>query len=141
MCIDVDALDQCVRRCTTLQRLFTQMLETHWLQASQNAVCSHYHLLEARLARMLLRIGDQIGHDDFHLTHEMMAQALGVRRVGVTKAAMALQSRKLIYYTRGAISIVHRSGLANLACTCYEADQRRDQLIAANHADHAQCVQ
>jgi len=45
---------------------------------------------------------------------------LGVRRVGVTKAARTLQHDKLISYSRGNIMIRDRKGLEAAACSCYE---------------------
>jgi CRP-like cAMP-binding protein len=88
-------------------------------QAIQIAVCSRFHPLEARLARSLLATRDQLHSGEFHLTHEFMARALGVRRVGVTKAAGALQKRKLISYSRGAIKILVPVGLESASCECY----------------------
>jgi CRP-like cAMP-binding protein len=106
-------------RNPSLQRVLYRYTDTLLAQAIQIAVCSRYHVLEARLARSLLVTRDRLQSDKFHLTHEFLAHALGVRRVGVTKAASALQQQGLIIYSRGNIEILDPDGLAEAACTCY----------------------
>jgi CRP-like cAMP-binding protein len=107
-------------RSPALQRVLYRYTDALLAQAIQIAVCSRYHVLEARLARSLLVTRDRLQSDKFHLTHEFLAHALGVRRVGVTKAASALQQQGLINYSRGNIEILDPEGLAAAACTCYE---------------------
>ena len=63
---------------------------------------------------------DRVHSHEFVLTQEFLARMLGVRRVGVTEAASALQKLKLISYTRGNISIIDPRGLEKAACGCYE---------------------
>ena len=109
-----------VARNAALQRVLYRYTDTQLAQAIQIAVCSRFHVLEARLARSLLVTRDRLQSDKFHLTHEFLAHALGVRRVGVTKAASALQQQGLIIYSRGNIEILDPEGLAAAACTCYE---------------------
>jgi CRP-like cAMP-binding protein len=96
--------------------LYTQALVT---QMSQTAVCNRLHSVEQQLCRWLLLSHDRIPGDDLAVTQETIANALGVRRAGVSVAAHALQDLGIIRYRRGRMSILDRSGLEDRVCECY----------------------
>jgi CRP-like cAMP-binding protein len=102
-----------------LQQEMYRYIYTLMAQISQTAACNRFHVVEMRLARWLLMTQDRVKSDHFRMTHEFLSHMLGVRRVGVTKAAQTLQKRGLISYCRGDIVILERRGLEAAACDCY----------------------
>jgi CRP-like cAMP-binding protein len=95
---------------------FTQSLIT---QISHTAVCNLHHSVEQQLCRSLLNSFDRNPSNELHMTHEVIANMLGVRRQTVTEVARRLEHIGLITHSRGLITILDRAGLIARACECY----------------------
>jgi CRP-like cAMP-binding protein len=96
-----------------IQAMFTDMAQT--------AVCNRHHTIEQQLCRWLLLSLDRLDSNQLNVTQELIAHMLGVRRPGVTEAALKLQQLRVIEYKRGHITVLDRFRLEKLSCECYAA--------------------
>lgn len=88
-------------------------------QMAQTAVCNRHHSLDQQLCRWLLLSLDRLKGNELVMTQELISNMLGVRREGVTEAALKLQKIGLIKYARGRIVVLDRAGLEERTCECY----------------------
>jgi CRP-like cAMP-binding protein len=95
---------------------YTQALIT---QMAQTAVCNRHHSLDQQLCRWLLLSLDRLQGNELVMTQELIANMLGVRREGVTEAALKLSKAGLIRYVRGHITVLDRVELEKCTCECY----------------------
>ena len=106
---------------------YTQALIT---QMAQTAACNRHHSLDQQLCRWLLLSLDRLDGSVLAMTQELIANMLGVRREGVTEAALKLQRAGLIRYARGRITILDRAGIEALSCECYAVVKKEyDRLL------------
>jgi CRP-like cAMP-binding protein len=102
-----------------LHTLLNRYIHTVIVVGSHATACNRLHALEQRFCKWLLMSSDGIGSDEVGLTQEFLAVMLGVRRAGVTEAALRVQAAGIISYSRGRIRILERAGLEASACECY----------------------
>ena len=111
---------------------YTQALIT---QMAQTAVCNRHHSLDQQLCRWLLLSLDRLPGNQLVMTQELIANMLGVRREGVTEAALKLQKAELIRYSRGRITVLDRTGLEQRTCECYAVVKKEyDRLLPPSQA-------
>jgi len=126
--MEVKTFQEFLREIPALHMILGRYLYVLLEQLSQTAACTRFHEVEMRLVRWLLLTHDRAQADHFHLTHQLLADMLGVQRSAVTIAAGVLQHKNLISYSRGEITIMNRAGLEAICCECYavvSADYQR----------------
>jgi CRP-like cAMP-binding protein len=109
---------------------YTQSLIT---QMAQTAVCNRHHSVDQQLCRWLLLSLDRLDGNELVMTHELIANMLGVRREGVTDAAGKLQKLEAIRYSRGRITVLDRPQLEKLCCECYSVVKKETERLLPFH--------
>jgi len=115
-----------------------RMLMLHYTQAlitqmAQTAVCNRHHSIDQQLCRWLLLSLDRLPNNRLHMTQELIANMLGVRREGVTEAAGKLQELGVIKYHRGHIKVIDRPQLEALCCECYAVVKTESDRLLPYH--------
>lgn len=128
--ISANALREGLRHCVSLRSLMLLYMQALLTQVAQTAACNRLHRLDEQLCRWLLVDIDRSGTSDLHITHQLIADMLGVRREGVTEASGKLCEADLIHHSRGRVRILDRTGLEARACECYSIVKREfDRLL------------
>jgi CRP-like cAMP-binding protein len=132
--LHADLLKQEFARGGPLPHLLLRYTQALITQIAQTAVCNRHHSVEQQLCRWILSILDRLPSNELTMTHELIANMLGVRREGVTEAAGRLQQAGLIHYSRGHIAVLDRTQLEAQACECYAVVKREyDRLLLPEH--------
>jgi CRP-like cAMP-binding protein len=111
-------LDEFIQ-CGEVTHLLLRYAQALMTQMGQTAVCNRHHSLDQQLSRWLLMSLDRLPGHELLMTQELISGMLGVRREGVTEAALSLQKAGMICYARGHITVLDRAGLESRACECY----------------------
>ncbi|MFM0472093.1 Crp/Fnr family transcriptional regulator [Paraburkholderia strydomiana] len=128
--LNADILKDEFHRAGPVQRLLLRYTQALITQMAQTAVCNRHHSIDQQLCRWLLLSLDRLPSNELKMTQELIANMLGVRRSGVTDAAMKLQEAGLIRYSYGHIEVLDRPGLEKRVCECYRVVKREfDRLL------------
>src|SRR3984893_7542605 len=118
--IPVSAFLKAMKRGGMLDKIVRRYSAFSLRYASQTVACNLLHSAKQRMCRWLLMCRDRVEKEEFVLTHEFLAEMLGVRRQTVTVTAGTLQTAGVISYHRGVIRILNRKRLETASCECYE---------------------
>ena len=122
--LDAGVLKEEFHRAGAVQHLLLRYTQALITQMAQTAVCNRHHSIDQQLCRWLLLSIDRLPSNELTMTQELIANMLGVRRAGVTEAAVKLQDAGLIRYSHGRIEVLDRAGLEKRACECYRVVRR-----------------
>jgi CRP-like cAMP-binding protein len=122
--ISVERLQDAVEASLPLRQLLRLFIEALLAQTFQTVACNTVHSVEARCCRWILSTRDRVDDDRLPLTHEVLAELLGVHRSTISLITRRLQTAGLITQSKGAITVTDRAGLEDIACECYRVIRR-----------------
>ena len=117
--VSLERLNEGVAERPKLRHVMFRFTEAFLAQTLQTVACNAIHSVEARCCRSILTTRDRTDRDEIPLTHEALAEMLGVQRSTVSSVTSALQKAGLIVQGRGTIRITDRQGLEATVCECY----------------------
>jgi CRP-like cAMP-binding protein len=94
-------------------------------QVLVSVACNGAHNLKERLARWLLMMRDRGDDAVLQITHDLLAEMLGVQRPTISNAARELERAGLIERGRRQVTISNRQGLKDASCECYQLVRTR----------------
>jgi CRP-like cAMP-binding protein len=112
-----------------IRQLILHYTEALMAQTLQTVACNAVHSVEARCCRWILMSQDRVGEAELPLTHEFLAEMLGVQRLTVSEVTRSLQDKGLIQQGRGMITVVDRPALQQAACECYAVIRQKYQKL------------
>jgi CRP-like cAMP-binding protein len=122
-------------RSVAVKKILLRYTQALIAQMALTAVCNRHHSVDQQLCRLLLLSLDRLAGNELVVTQDLIAHMLGVRREGVTEAALSLQRAELISYRRGRIRVLDRPGLEKRSCECYAVVKAEyDRLLADGRA-------
>jgi CRP-like cAMP-binding protein len=131
--IAADSLKIEFDRNTEMRDMLLRYTQAFLAQISQNVACNRLHDMDQRFARWILEVRDRVQADEFPLTHEFMAEMLGIRRASVSDASIKLKKLQIIESKRGSFKILDLKALEKKSCECYSAlKQEYERLLKAS---------
>jgi CRP-like cAMP-binding protein len=125
-----ELLAQACDRGGPMRSVLLRYAQSYITQVSQTISCNRHHSIVQQLCRWLLMFLDRQASNELPLTHEHLAELMGVRRESVTDAARKLQIVDCIRYHRGRISVIDRTRMEARSCECYRMAKREtDRLL------------
>lgn len=128
-------------RAGPVLKMLLQYTESMIGQVAQTAACNRHHSIDQQLSRRLLQGLDRLLTDELMMTHESLANLLGVRRESVTAAALKLQQAGIISYSRGRIEVLNRPALEKRSCECYAMSKLEHKRLLPNAVTHRMASQ
>ncbi len=114
-----------------VREVMQHFMHTFLLQLVQSTACNQFHSAMQRCARWLITMRDRTVSDQMALTHEFLAEMLGVRRATVTQIVDRLASAGAIEARHGRLIVADRERLEEAACECYSAVKTKSQAVYA----------